>query len=99
LIDEFVIGYCQELHIKDFITKTENLSRKKKGKREYLNDKETKLMMKELNNYFESMVEVPRMKVGRKQSIETLINEESLLLAKYLRDEIKRWVPRIAEIE
>ena len=56
------------------------------GKREYLNDKVTGKMLKELNSFFDSMVEIPRMKVGRKQSIETLINEEALLLAKFLRE-------------
>jgi len=41
-------------------------------------------------------VEVPRIRIGKKQTIETLINEEALLLAKYLRDERKTWTPRIA---
>ena len=40
-----------------------------------------------LNTYFETKVEIPRMKVGKRQEIETLINEEALLLAKYLRNE------------
>ena len=31
-----------------------------------------------LNDYFETYVEIPRIKVGERQSIETLINEESL---------------------
>ena len=53
-------------------------------------------MMKELHCYFESKVDVPRRRVGKSQSIETLINEEALLLAKYLRDERKTWVPRMA---
>ena len=65
------------------------------GKREYLNDMKTKEMLKELDNYFESMVDIPRVKVGRKQSIETLINEEALLLAKYIRKENDKWIPRI----
>jgi hypothetical protein len=34
------------------------------------------------------------MKVGEKQTTETLINEEALLLAKYLRNEKKAWIPR-----
>ena len=34
--------------------------------------------------------------VGKKQTIETLINEEVLLLAKFLRNEHKNWKPRIA---
>ena len=37
-----------------------------------------------------------RIRVGARQTIETLINEEALLLAKYLRDERKTWIPRIA---
>jgi len=51
--------------------------------------------MKELHLYFDTMVEIPRIKVGKKQSIETLINEEALLLAKFLRDEMETWIPRI----
>jgi len=41
---------------------------------------------------------VPRIKVGKKQTIETLIGEEALLFAKYLRDEKPFWNPRIAEL-
>jgi len=41
-------------------------------------------------------VEVPRIRHGSKQTLETLINEEALLLAKYLRNERKKWIPRIA---
>lgn len=44
---------------------------------------------------FESIYEIPRMKVGKKQKIETLINEEALLLAKFLRFEREKWKPRI----
>jgi hypothetical protein len=29
------------------------------------------------------------------QTIETLINEEALLFAKYLREEKKEWLPRV----
>jgi hypothetical protein len=32
---------------------------------------------------------------GERQSVETLINEEALLLAKYLRDENDTWIPRV----
>ena len=44
----------------------------------------------------ESKVEIPRIKVGKRQNIETLINEEVLLLAKFLRNEKETWIPRIA---
>jgi hypothetical protein len=51
--------------------------------------------MKRLNEFFESEVEIPRIRVGKKQTIETHINEETLLFAKYLRDEKLIWVPRM----
>jgi len=39
------------------------------------------------------------MKIGKKQTIETLINEEALLLGKFLRDEWKFWSARIAHAQ
>jgi hypothetical protein len=36
--------------------------------------------------------------MGKKQEIETLINEEALLFATYLRNEKQEWVPRIASL-
>jgi hypothetical protein len=72
------------------------LSVQKKGKREYLNDVETKDFNARLSDYFETVVEIPRIKVGKRQTIETLVNEESLLLAKFLRNEIAEWKPRTA---
>jgi len=32
----------------------------------------------------------------KKQTIETLTNEEALLLAKFIRNERNEWIPRIA---
>lgn len=49
-----------------------------------------------VNAFFESFIEIPRIKAGDRQTIETLINEEALLLAKYLRYENSLWFPRIA---
>ena len=63
---------------------------------EYLRYSETKTLLDELNRFFESMVEVKRIRNGEHQTLETLINEEALLFAKYLRGEIKNWVPRVA---
>ena len=98
MIDDFLIPYCKGLKAKDFITKSEALSRHKVGKREYLNDFDTRDLMFKLNSYFESMIEIPRMKVGERQTFETLISEEALLFAKYLRDERKDWNPRIPTV-
>ena len=96
LIDDFLVQYCQNLGKKDFIIKTENQSRTKKGKREYLNETKTRELMNSLDGFFETTIDIPRIKVGNKQTIETLINEEALLFAKFLRDERENWVPRIA---
>lgn len=38
---------------------------------------------------------MPRIKVGKRQKLETLINEESLTLAKFIRNEPKIWYPRL----
>ena len=51
--------------------------------------------MKQLDYFFETTVEVPRIKVGKKQTVETLINEEVFLFAKYLRNKRRTWIPRI----
>ncbi len=99
LIDDFLIEYCRNLKSRDFIIKAEKLSRMKKGKREYLNNRETKDVMMKLNAVFESTVDIPRMKAGKRQTIETLISEEALLLAKFLRDENEIWTPRVARID
>ncbi|MCW4037652.1 MAG: CRISPR-associated endonuclease Cas1 [Candidatus Bathyarchaeota archaeon] len=87
LMDDYLIRYCQNLSSKDFIMKIEDMSRNKKGKRVYLNDVQTRDLMKQLNLFFESYVQVSRKRVGKKQTIETLINEEASLFAKFLRDE------------
>ena len=73
-----------------------NASLKRDGKREYLKDAETSRMMKELDEFFLSRVEIPAMRHGNSQAVETLISEEALLLSKYLRNEINNWIPRIA---
>ena len=79
LIDDFVIQYCKGLAKRDFQFKIERLSTQKQGKQEYLNDAESTDFTEKLNNYFEELVETPRIKVGEKQTIETLINEEAAI--------------------
>jgi len=61
-------------------------------------DYDSKGLTSGLNNYFETMMEIPRIKVGKKQTFETLISEEALLFAKYLREEKEKWIPRITSI-
>jgi len=55
-------------------------------------------MMLELGTYFKSKVEIPLIRHGKKQKVETLINEEALLLGKYLRDENTNWTQRIVSV-
>jgi len=80
LIDDFVIQYCRKLAKRDFTFKTEKLSAQKKGKREYLNDAETRDFTAKLNAYFETIIEIPRIKVGERQTIETLIGGGSVVV-------------------
>lgn len=97
LCDDYVLQFCLKLNKRDFTVKTENCSSNRKGKREYLNDRKTMNLMRNLTEYFEKTVEIPRIMHGNRQSIDTLICEEALLLAKFLRGEMKTtWIPRIA---
>jgi len=96
LIDNFILEFSETLKPKDFVLKTEWFSVNRLGKRQVLNREKTKELTERLNDYFERKVEIPRIKHGNKQTIETLINEEAMLLGKYLRSEIQTWKPRIA---
>lgn len=98
LIDDFVIQYCMILKKKDFAMRHEDYSSNRKGEREYLSKALAKDMMSRLNSFFESIVDIPRVKHGNKQTVETLINEEALLLAKYLRNERQVWIPRVVSL-
>ncbi|MGD0450198.1 MAG: hypothetical protein ABSA79_03955 [Candidatus Bathyarchaeia archaeon] len=51
-----------------------------------------------MNGLFDSIVDVERIKHGKRQTIDTLINEEALLFGKYLRNEKKEWIPRLSAI-
>ena len=52
--------------------------------------------MKEIDQLFKRKMEVPRVYFGKRQTIETLINEEVLMFARYLRNGKEEWSPRIA---
>ena len=71
------------------------MSRSRRGRREYLNDGKTREFMALLCYYFDSIVDVPRVKHGMKQSIGSLINDEITICAKFLRNEVTKWSPRI----
>jgi len=95
LIDGFLIEYCKKLEPKDFIAKAEKKS-KRRGKRIYLNDALTIDLISKLHDYFLKKVYIPRVKRGKKQELETLINEEAFLIGRYLRLKGESWIPRIA---
>jgi CRISPR-associated protein Cas1 len=98
LIDDFLVGFCQTVKPSDFILQKEKYEGRKIGSREYLNEKKNRELVKSLDKYFESKVEIPRIKRGKKQKLDTLIREEALLLAQYLRAERQSWNPRIVSL-
>ena len=95
-IDYFVVEYGKNLCKGDFVYKTEKYG-KKKGVREYLKDSKTRVFNKKLDDYFQSKVNIPR-KVGKRQELSTLISEECLILAKFIRNERTEWTPRIVNL-
>ena len=65
------------------------------GKRIHFRKYEADRLTDGLNGLFNCHVEIPRIKHGKRQTLDTLINEEALLLAKFLRAEKKEWKPRL----
>ena len=98
LIDDFLIERCQKLHKKDFVFVTDFMMHLKMGKRIHLCEFETNDLAEDLNKLFERVVEIPRMRHGNRQTLDTLINEEAYLLAKFLRNEKETWIPRIVTL-
>ena len=98
LTDDFVIQYCRRLRKKDFLVKRASFSSKLKGQKEYLKDSGTRSLIRSLNQYFQTRVRIPRIRMGNQQELETLISEEAFLFAKYLRGERPIWHPRIVEL-
>jgi CRISP-associated protein Cas1 len=95
LVDDFLIERAKKFHKKDFVLVTDFMMHLKMGKKIHLKEYETDSLAEDLNTLFDRMVDVERIKVGKRQTIDTLICEETLLFAKYLRNEKKDWIPRI----
>jgi len=95
LVDGFLIEYCKNLGPEDFKPKNEKVGKRKLGKRVYLKDDLSKEMVHELFDYFETKFYIPRVKRGRRQELETLINEEAFRISRYLRLKGESWVPGI----
>ena len=98
LIDDFLIERCSRLHKNDFVLITDFMMRLRMGKKIHLCEFETNELAEDLGKFFGRTVEVPRIKVGNRQTLDTLMSEEALLFAKYLRSERETWYPRIASL-
>ena len=98
LMDDFLINFCRKLGTKDFVFKDDTHAGRK-GKRAFLNKKRNKEFLDKLEEYFRMRVSIPRVRGGKKQELETLINEEAQLFARYIRCKRKSWVPRIVHLE
>lgn len=99
LIDDLVIKESMRLRKKDLVLKDEVVSSVRQGKREYLAKEKNSEFIRKVNDLFRNRINVPRIRHGEKQEIETLISEEALLFAMYLRGEKPTWVPRVAELK
>ena len=98
LIDDYLIERCRKLRKKDFVAVTDFMMRLKMGKRIHLIEYEADRLAEGLNLFFDRFIAVPRVKHGNRQTVDTLISEEAFLLAKFLRNEQKEWIPRITNL-
>jgi len=98
LIDDFLIERRTKFHKRDFVAVTDFVLHLRMGKRIHLCEFEAGRLAEDLNRLFDRKVEIPRIKHGKRQTLDTLICEEALLLAKYLRGERDSWVPRLPSL-
>jgi len=94
LIDDFLVQHCQDLKVKDFGFKTERVTEKRVVSRQYLEKPKTAELTRELHEFFDTMISMPRVKHGEKQTLNTLIREEAMLFAEYLNSKKETWKPR-----
>jgi len=88
---------CKQLILEhDFVWK-DDIHAGRKGKRAFLNKERNKEFLDRLEDYFQTRVNVPRVKIGKKQELETVINEEAMLLASFIRGK-RIWEPRIVPL-
>lgn len=99
LIDDFLLERRMKFHKKDFVLKTDTeIKLRLYNKRFVLTDYETHGLTEDLFKFFERYVSVKRVNHGDRQTVDSLITEESKELARYLRNEIREWQPRMVEI-
>jgi hypothetical protein len=66
----------------------------KMGKRIHLCEFGADDLAEDLNGLFECEAQIPRVRHGSKQTLDTLICEEALLFTRYLRSERQTWISR-----
>ena len=102
LIDDCLIQFGEKLRKSSFRrVYFDYANKRKKYPRLFLKEEKHRKLEKCLHDCFEVKTEIPRIKGVthfKRQTIETLINEEVLLLAKYFRNERENWIPRIVNI-
>ena len=87
-------SYTKHLKVND-LEEAKGMFNDKKGKRMFLTRPSLNELLNGLHDYFRSQVIVPRRNRGSKQEFESLINEEAMILAKFLRGERDIWNPRL----
>lgn len=100
LIDDFLLERRKKFHKNDFVLKTDTeIKLRMYNKRFVLTDYETNGLTDDLFLFFERYVNVKRVGHGFRQTIDSLINEESKELARYLRNETTtEWQPRTVAV-
>ena len=91
-----LIEYCRKLDVSDFVWK-DDVHAGRKGKRAFLNKERNKEFLDRLEDYFQTIVNVPRVRHGKRQELETIINEEAMLLASFVRGK-RIWEPRVVPL-
>jgi len=102
LIDDCLIQFGGKLRKSSFRKVLFGYPNKRnKYPRMFLKSEKHRLLEKCLHDCFEFKTEIPRIKGithFKRQTIETLVNEEVLLLAKFFRNEIREWNPRTVKL-
>ncbi len=69
------------------------------GKRIHLCEYEADSLADGLNDLFNRQVGIPRIRHDKRQTLDTLINEEALRFAMYVREERQVCKPRIPDLK
>jgi hypothetical protein len=62
-------------------------------------EKRNKEFLERLEEYFQMKITIPRIRIRKKQELETQISEEALLFARFIRCEKGSWIPRVIRLD